>query len=339
MEMSGKETFQGDMLACNTGSSDAATYFKDSGNNAMLTYVQDLLEMATKQGTTVEALYTRSESRGDDVGKKEEEQFAAVRDPRLKWPNNEVPFVFSDQFAPRDRSVVLSAMHDIEQNTCVRFRNKGPGDADYIHIFSGTGCYSYVGHLGVGKQMVSLGPGCMIKGIVIHELYHALGFQHEQSRTDRDNYITIYQQNIQSHQIYNFDAYSEKQIDLLGLPYDYGSIMHYGPTAFGVYWNSITIQPKTPGVQIGQRDGLSKLDIEKMNRHYGCKTSTVDITTEVTSKPIDITTSSPIVYTCVDSYDFCEQIGFYCRKARGSFLKFVQDICKKTCGTCSKHLL
>ena len=47
-----------------------------------------------------------------------------------------------------------------------------------------------------GKQEISLGKGCETKGKAIHELMHAIGFLHEQSRKDRDQHVTILAGNI-----------------------------------------------------------------------------------------------------------------------------------------------
>lgn len=52
-------------------------------------------------------------------------------------------------------------------------------------------CWSYVGDDGVGQDL-SIGAGCDTKAVVVHELLHALGFYHEQSRSDRDDYVKIW---------------------------------------------------------------------------------------------------------------------------------------------------
>lgn len=52
-------------------------------------------------------------------------------------------------------------------------------------------CFSSVGNQHVGKQRLSIGKNCDRLGTVEHEFLHALGFWHEQSRADRDDYVNI----------------------------------------------------------------------------------------------------------------------------------------------------
>ena len=54
-----------------------------------------------------------------------------------------------------------------------RFK-KRTNQKDYIHIRKLSGCSSLVGRQGRSQQ-VSLGHGCLYKGIVEHELMHTLG--------------------------------------------------------------------------------------------------------------------------------------------------------------------
>ena len=64
-------------------------------------------------------------------------------------------------------------------------------------------CSSAVGRIG-SAQTLSLGSGCMYPGIIQHEFMHALGFWHEQSRTDRDQYVTVLLNNVIDGLQYNF---------------------------------------------------------------------------------------------------------------------------------------
>ena len=63
-------------------------------------------------------------------------------------------------------------------------------------------------------------------GTIAHEIGHAIGFHHEQSRPDRDEYISVVYANVQDNRVSNFDKY-EASISNYGVPYDTKSIMQY----------------------------------------------------------------------------------------------------------------
>lgn len=75
----------------------------------------------------------------------------------------------------------------------------------------------------------------MVIGTVIHELLHAIGIFHEQSRHDRGKYIKVIKKNVMDGKWINFARQSSFVMDTQGLPYDYGSVMHYSRDAFGKY--------------------------------------------------------------------------------------------------------
>uniref|UniRef100_A0A1I7ZIA6 Metalloendopeptidase n=1 Tax=Steinernema glaseri TaxID=37863 RepID=A0A1I7ZIA6_9BILA len=192
----------------------------------------------------------------------------AVRQTYLMWTDARIPYTISSQYTSFSRSKIAEAMAEYSKLTCIDFAPKSAADQDYIHIVPDDGCYSLVGRVG-GKQPVSLGDGCIQKGIIIHELMHAVGFFHEQSRADRDDYITINWSNVESGLEDQFDKYSLNMIDHLGTAYDYTSVMHYASTAFSKNGKP-TIEPRKKNAEIGQRRGFSENDIYKINKLYKC---------------------------------------------------------------------
>ncbi|OWA55413.1 putative Zinc metalloproteinase nas-14, partial [Hypsibius exemplaris] len=116
---------------------------------------------------------------------------------------------------------------------------------------------------------------CVSKGIIQHELMHVVGFFHEQSRSDRNDFVDINKNNLDPEDFQrNFLDWSAAEVTAFGFPYDFGSIMHYSTVAFSKDDNSWTIRPKKKWAQyetvMGQRNSLSQIDIGKINAMYKC---------------------------------------------------------------------
>ncbi|XP_035205449.1 astacin-like metalloprotease toxin 1, partial [Stegodyphus dumicola] len=186
-----------------------------------------------------------------------------------RWPNKEVPYVI-DKSLTQHTDLIKSAMKNYHDFTCLKFVPR-TNQRNYIKLFFGQGCYSYIGLINRGEQLVSLGQGCHYKGIVVHELGHAIGFFHEHSRSDRDKYVTIYWQNIKNGMEPQFTILRPNQ-NLLLTPFDYDSIMLYGNYAFSKDNKSMTIAAKDgrPLKEPYQKPGLTSSDIKRVNLMYKC---------------------------------------------------------------------
>ncbi|XP_065305797.1 astacin-like metalloprotease toxin 4 [Dermacentor albipictus] len=157
----------------------------------------------------------------------------------------------------------------IEEETCLRFVKRAH-QKDYVRLVSKEGCYSYIGRNGA-EQPLSLGRGCHFVGTVTHELLHAVGFFHEHSRPDRDNYITIFPENIMKGFLSSFDKVEPSEIRYL-TRFDYQSVMLYGSDAFsrGGGLPSMLTKDGRKLRDVYEKTGLSYFDIIRINALYNC---------------------------------------------------------------------
>jgi hypothetical protein len=196
------------------------------------------------------------------------QQAVVITGQQFRWPNGRVAYEI-DPALPNPQRVTDAVAH-WEANTNLRFVARTPANAaqwpDFVRFVDGGGCSSAVGRQG-GMQITTLGSGCGT-GNAIHEIGHVIGLWHEQSREDRDSFVTIVWANIDPAMQHNFTQHISDGDDIG--PYDYGSIMHYPPTAFSINGQAtiVPLQPLPPGVVMGQRNGLSAGDIAAANQLY-----------------------------------------------------------------------
>ncbi|XP_071383635.1 meprin A subunit beta [Centroberyx affinis] len=186
-----------------------------------------------------------------------------------RWPKT-IPYYMEDDLEINAKGVILKAFEQYRLKTCIDFK-PWTGESNYISIFKGGGCFSSVGNRRVGKQRLSIGSNCDRIATIEHEFLHALGFWHEQSRSDRDDYVTIMWDRISEGREHNFNTYNDTTSSSLGVPYDYGSMMHYSKNAFR-NGTEPTIVTKIPAFSdvIGQRMEFSDSDLLKLSRLYNC---------------------------------------------------------------------
>ncbi|XP_002073258.3 dorsal-ventral patterning protein tolloid [Drosophila willistoni] len=192
------------------------------------------------------------------------------------WDYGVIPYEIDTIFSGAHKALFKQAMRHWENFTCIKFVERDAKlHANYIYFtVKNCGCCSFLGKNGNGRQPISIGRNCEKFGIIIHELGHTIGFQHEHARGDRDKHIIINKGNIMRGQEYNFDVLSPEEVDLPLLPYDYNSIMHYAKNSFSKssYLDTITPIGIPPGthIELGQRRRLSRGDILQANLLYKC---------------------------------------------------------------------
>jgi hypothetical protein len=211
------------------------------------------------------------------------ERGGIVGHPSMRWPDNTLSYEIDSSVTGEEKQKVQDTLQGLQAKLdgCITFQEASSGNRVLVQKPSTVSCSSSVGHVGSDTQTLNLGSaswgGCYTTGIIEHEFLHALGVWHQQSRSDRDQYVKINENNIIDGMGHNFDRYTPSLINHFNLPYDFGSVMHYSGQAFGIEnangERAITIETLDPSKQslIGQRGGVSELDIKLVKEMYGCQ--------------------------------------------------------------------
>lgn len=194
------------------------------------------------------------------------------------WPGGVVPYIFNANVTAVNAAAMRHSMDMLEQVANITFVPRTSQTA-YIHIQNSTGNSSAVGRQG-GAQTVNI-VNWNFSYVMCHELMHALGQWHEQSRPDRGNFVTVNLANIQDAAEHNFNIVNALTIG----SYDFDSVMHYDACAFSVCCPtgstcacdvscaSIQTLPAYAAFQslMGQSSHLSVLDRAGLVNRYGAR--------------------------------------------------------------------
>merc|ERR1712107_295565 len=174
------------------------------------------------------------------------------------------------------KSVITSVLDWISSRSCLTFVKGERGDRIKFSSFGddhndGNGCWSYVGRQG-GEQVVNLAiPGCVGKGTVFHEVFHALGKVHEQSRPDRDDYVEVLMKT----------SNQTDQTSLLNPLLRSSTLLERGMTS---KVSCITLQrlfPRMGRRRLGQKIEIKALDESKSLPGWTCMNSTMHTDTRL----------------------------------------------------------
>ena len=148
--------------------------------------------------------------------------------------NNKIPYYFHGAFSQRDRKRVKEQMRKIKQNTCISFREMSNNEIHTtrhkLRIFRRNKRRCDAAKVWTERPEVRMrfsGPNCP-PALIMHELGHVLGLLHTHKRHDRNEYINVDQNCVETlDKERDFDPLGKYDAPTHDIDYQCNSIMHY----------------------------------------------------------------------------------------------------------------
>jgi len=204
------------------------------------------------------------------------------------WANGKVPYEIQSSFTQVDKDVFEASKKLIEEKTCIRYVPK-TGSGPYLRLRRECACGQQGGDCFPGGYTDGLGANtprelvmsaaCMDGGsgdltFFTHEMMHALGVIHTQNRPDRDNFVSILEDNIQPDALSQYELCSSCITH--GTPYNCLSTMHYRDTFFNVDGKKTMLAKDSSQCDLQTSTTMVDSDWVLLNKMYNCQTDDDD---------------------------------------------------------------
>lgn len=186
------------------------------------------------------------------------------------WPENTVYYTIDEKL--KDDSRITDAISHWDKNTTIRFKERTDEFCYVKFVWDAEGCSSNLGMIIKGFPYID--PPQLIRiadwgvtGNVIHEIGHTIGLLHEQSRSDRESFVSIIWDNIQNEYSVQFGIWKNSTNSS---NFDFNSVMLYPSyNGFAIDMKKPTMINKSTGLPFdAQRSKLSSADKEIVKKLY-----------------------------------------------------------------------
>jgi Astacin (Peptidase family M12A)/Divergent InlB B-repeat domain len=174
---------------------------------------------------------------------------------------------------------------------------------DYVNFYfnpsdNSAQCEATVGRAG-GQQQIGGSGGssnpCIV-ATILHEMGHTIGLWHEQSRADRNTYISVNYGNLIKGSISNFNQiFDNAQTPTL---FDYASIMEYPAFSFSRNGGP-AIESIPAGIPLSNPTGYTAADIDGIERLYSNAPTAITVTSNPPGLEVivdSVTVTTPQVF-------------------------------------------
>lgn len=274
--------------------------FKDMGDHYIIGGDMVLFKGDTNHQSIINAIKSRCNGNDNNLMQSSKPQRSFYKKGILLWPGGAVEYCYQNtqHFSSAFKNMVRDAMDQIEK-ACPgvvfiekKMTSKTQPGLRIVHIED----KSKLGSCSLGYSLAYVGDSSFFggklqlneswlldnssftyeegRGVVIHELLHALGVPHEHQRPDRAHYIDVVYSNFENPDDEVNYGITPELHSVLFTEYDISSIMHYGAWA-GTKHNTYTVSTMTFRPKdlsktniIGQRNNLSGSDIKGIRALY-----------------------------------------------------------------------